>query len=54
MIEGFQKPFGYVHESCIGDIDWPGFWKLDYRKRILTLTAERDFLKRTKLINETL
>ena len=55
MIEGYEKPFGYVHSSFIVAI-MPGyFWSLDHRKRFLTLHSfPNDVQSRTNAMQTTL
>ncbi|MCJ1388978.1 hypothetical protein MMC18_001830 [Xylographa bjoerkii] len=54
LIEGYQAPFGYVHELSVQKMPWPQYWKIDHKNRFLTLTSAHDFEQRTKLMEETL
>ena len=54
MIEGFEKPFGYVHSSFIQAMPLAHQWSLDHSKRLLTLQSAPDFEQRTKSMNDTL
>lgn len=54
VIEGYYKPFGYVHNSFICQLIWPSCWKIDPDKRFLTLANGGDFATRTRLMNQTL
>jgi isopentenyldiphosphate isomerase len=54
LIDGYDKPFGYVHKRFISGIPWPEYWKIDHDKRFLTLTTGSDFATRRQLVNETL
>lgn len=54
MIEGFAKPFGYIHLDCVRQLEWPEFWKVDAENRFVTLTSGNDFNTRTRLVQETL
>lgn len=54
LIEGYEKPFGYIHNNFVEKIEWPDFWELDAEKRCLTLASAKDFQSRTRLIEETL
>ena len=54
LIEGYDRPFGYVHNHFVAEVPWPDYWKIDPEKRFLTLTAGSDFESRSRLLNETL
>lgn len=54
LIRGYDKPFGYVHNRFIEQINWPDYWKMDPEKRILTLISAPDFQTRSRLMDETL
>ena len=54
FIEGYEKPFGYVHNRFIDLFDWPTYWKIEPESRFLTLTTGSDFAARTRLMCETL
>jgi 8-oxo-dGTP pyrophosphatase MutT (NUDIX family) len=43
MIEGFDRPFGYIHESNFQNISWPSpHWSINKQQRLLTLTTPDD------------
>ena len=54
VIEGYDKPFGYVHSSFVREMPWPSCWSLDHEKRLLSLLSPPDFQERTNLMNTTL
>lgn len=54
LIKGYDKPFGYVHNRFVEQINWPGYWEIDPEKRTLSLTSAPDFRTRSQLMNETL
>ncbi|KAI0472345.1 NUDIX hydrolase domain-like protein [Xylaria cf. heliscus] len=59
LIEGYDDPFGYVHNDFVAHMDWPGCWKIDPERRFLSLTtgglsSVSDFETRTRLMRETL
>ena len=54
MIEGFEKPFSYVHRSFINESRWLLCWALDHSPRLLTLHFARDFEQRIILMRDTL
>jgi len=54
LIEGYDRPFGYVHNHFVAEVPWPPYWKIDREKRFLTLTTASDFETRSRLLNDTL
>lgn len=54
LIEGYDKPLGYVHNQFVEEINWPDYWKIDPEKRLLALVSAPDFETRSRLMNETL
>lgn len=54
LVEGYDKPFGYVHNHFVDQMEWPECWVLDRDKRFLTLTSGSDFDTRTRLMKDTL
>ncbi|KAK0721791.1 hypothetical protein B0T26DRAFT_749274 [Lasiosphaeria miniovina] len=38
LIDGYDKPFGYVHNH-FSEVAWPEYWEIDAEKRFLTLRA---------------
>ncbi|KAK0506919.1 hypothetical protein JMJ35_010619 [Cladonia borealis] len=56
MIEGHEKPFGYVHSSFIAAMmPWSNLWSLNHKKRFLTLHSfPNDVQSRTNAMQTTL
>ncbi|KAI1331491.1 NUDIX hydrolase domain-like protein [Xylariaceae sp. FL0255] len=59
LIEGYDEPFGYIHNDFVNNLDWHECWKIDPERRFLSLTTGRrpssgDFETRTRLMRETL
>jgi 8-oxo-dGTP pyrophosphatase MutT (NUDIX family) len=54
LIEGYEKPFGYIHNSIVEQMIWPDYWNIDRAKRFVTLTSASHFVERTNLVKETL
>lgn len=54
LIEGYDEPFGYVHNRFVQQIDWPEYWRIDPEKRLLTLISVPNIRTRSRLMNETL
>ncbi|KAG8158982.1 hypothetical protein KVR01_011425 [Diaporthe batatas] len=54
LIKGYDKPFGYVHNRFVEQIDWPEYWEIDHEKKLLSLISTPDFGTRSQLMNETL
>ncbi|KAH6618338.1 NUDIX hydrolase domain-like protein [Chaetomium sp. MPI-SDFR-AT-0129] len=54
LIDGYDKPFGYVHKRFISTIPGPEYWELNHDKRFLTLTTGSNLTTRTRLLDETL
>lgn len=54
LIEGYDEPFGYVHNRFVQQIHWPDYWRIDPEKRLLTLISAPDIRTRSRLMNETL
>jgi 8-oxo-dGTP pyrophosphatase MutT (NUDIX family) len=53
MIEGYSRPFGYMHRNFLQEMAWSSAWKIDTEGRFLTLVPS-GFEEQTKAINETL
>ncbi|KAF2823029.1 thiamine pyrophosphokinase [Ophiobolus disseminans] len=53
MIDGFPKPFGYVHTSTISRVSWDEHWAIDAEHRFLTLNGGDTFAERTWRMEET-
>ena len=59
MIEGYEKPFGYVHSSFVSAMQlleyWTRYWSLDHEGRFLTLLYLLNaFKSRTNVMHTTL
>ncbi|KAI1123002.1 NUDIX hydrolase domain-like protein [Nemania abortiva] len=59
LIEGYDEPFGYIHNNFVAQMDWPEYWKIDSERRFLHLTnggikTSNAFELRTRLMRETL
>lgn len=54
MIDGYPKPFGYVHASRVESVIWPSYWQVDRDSRFLTLTGAGTFKLRSDLVRDTL
>jgi isopentenyldiphosphate isomerase len=54
MIQGFPKPFGYVHSSIIPKVSWGEDWKIDEERRILTFNGGETFTERCQRMEKTL
>jgi len=54
FIEGYEKPFGYMHNSIVAQMIWPEYWNVDHEQRFVTLTGAGNFAKRTELVQDTL
>lgn len=57
LVEGWPKPFGYIHEHFVSQIPWPqSSWTIDHTTRRATLLvgANSTFESRTTLMNDTL
>ncbi|KAF2810058.1 thiamine pyrophosphokinase [Mytilinidion resinicola] len=53
MVDGYSRPFGYMHREFIQGLSWSSEWKIDPDDRLLTLMSS-DVEGRTKAMNETL
>jgi len=54
MIEGYSKPFGYMHESILKGFNLSPNWMIDREKRLLTMVRAGSFQERTQVMCETL
>lgn len=54
MIEGYPKPFGYVHRNVVTEIPWIDAWSLDHERRLLTFRHLTTFDERTAAMQATL
>jgi isopentenyldiphosphate isomerase len=53
MIEGYPRPFGYMHTSILDALNFSSSWQIDRKRRTLTM-AHGSFQKRTEVMRETL
>ncbi len=54
MIEGYPKPFGYMHNSILQSFNLSPNWTVDARQRLLTMVRAGSFEERTKVVHDTL
>ncbi|KAJ2986029.1 hypothetical protein NUW58_g5224 [Xylaria curta] len=59
LIEGYDDPFGYIHDDFVAHVDWPGCWEVGLGRRFLSLETGGsqfaiDFETCTHLVRETL
>ena len=54
VIEGFEKPFGYVCSDFVEEMTRSSVWPVDHEKHVLKLHSPNDFQQRTRLGNDTL
>ncbi len=54
MVEGRNKPMGYVHHSTLEDLYLPADWDVNHEERLLTLSGKDGFKERTSAILATL
>jgi isopentenyldiphosphate isomerase len=54
MIEGYPKPFGYMHKSILQGLSLSPSWKVDNEHRLLTMVQANSFQERTQTLLETL
>ncbi|KAI5455755.1 hypothetical protein BGZ63DRAFT_429633 [Mariannaea sp. PMI_226] len=53
MIEGYPKPFGYMHTSILDGLNLSSSWQIDKKRRTLTM-VRGTFQERTQVMRETL
>lgn len=53
MIDGYPKPFGYMHKSILDGLKLSSSWRVDTKQRMLTM-AHGSFQERTEVMRETL
>lgn len=53
MIDGYPKPFGYMHKSILDGLKLSPSWRVDRKQRLLTM-VHGSFQERTQVMRETL
>ncbi|KAJ4316278.1 hypothetical protein N0V84_007923 [Fusarium piperis] len=53
MIDGYPKPFGYMHKSILDGLKLSPSWRVDRDQRLLTM-VQGSFPERTQVMRETL
>ncbi len=53
-IEGYPKPFGYMHKSILQGLSLSPNWKVDHERRLLTMVQASSFQERTQVMREVL
>lgn len=54
MIEGYPRPFGYIHQSILQGFNLSASWKVNREQRRLTMVQANSFQERTQVMRETL
>lgn len=54
LIDGYKRPFGYVHASTIPKVSWGEHWVIDEKRRILTFNGGNSISERSHRMKETL
>ncbi len=54
MIEGYPKPFGYMHKSILQGLNLSPNWKVNSEQRLLTMVQARSFQERTQVMRDLL
>ena len=54
MVDGYEKPFGYVHTSFVNAMSWLESWVLDHEQRLLTLAGNFSLEERSAAMQATL
>ena len=54
VIQGFEKPFGYVRSDLVEQMTWSSVWSVDHEKHVLKLHSTNDFQQRIRLVHDTL
>ncbi|CAK7223796.1 hypothetical protein SEUCBS140593_005351 [Sporothrix eucalyptigena] len=54
IIEGYSKPFGYMHSSILQGLNLSSNWKVNSEQRLLTMVQANSFQERTQVIRELL
>jgi isopentenyldiphosphate isomerase len=54
MIEGYPKPFGYMHKSILQGLKLSPNWKVNSEQRLLTMVQASSFQERTQVMRDLL
>ena len=54
MIEGYPKPFGYMHKSILQGLSLSPNWKVNHEQRLLTMVQASSFQERTQVMRDLL
>jgi isopentenyldiphosphate isomerase len=56
MIQGYSKPFGYMHKSILQGLNLSSSWQIDKEQRTLTMVSSKSttFKGRTEVMREAL
>ncbi|KAH8743064.1 hypothetical protein F5883DRAFT_594267 [Diaporthe sp. PMI_573] len=54
MIEGYPKPFGYMHKSILQGLNLSPSWKVNSEQRLLTMVQTDSFQERTQVMRDML
>ena len=54
MIEGYSRPFGYIHKSILEAFPLSSDWSLDKDQRFLTMVGAKSFEERSRILGDTL
>ena len=54
MIEGYPKPFGYMHKSILQGLNLSPGWKVNSEQRLLTMVQTNSFQERTQVMRDML
>lgn len=54
VIEGYERPFGYVHLTTVRSLSWTSAWDVDHDRRFVTLQGAQTFEERTEIMHEVL
>ncbi|PSN62197.1 hypothetical protein BS50DRAFT_533154 [Corynespora cassiicola Philippines] len=54
LIEGYEKPFGYVHSSTVPKVNWGQHWTIDENRRFIKFNGGNTFDGRYRRMEEIL
>jgi isopentenyldiphosphate isomerase len=54
MIEGYPKPFGYMHKSILQGLNLSPSWKINSKRCLLTMVQTGSFQERTQIMRDIL
>ncbi|KAH8751115.1 hypothetical protein F5883DRAFT_212066 [Diaporthe sp. PMI_573] len=54
MIEGYPKPFGYMHKSILPGLNLSPSWKVNSEQRLLAMVQTDSFQERTQVMRDML